>query len=495
MFATTTVKPESGLNFKSERSYLDVAAFLSQYNKELSNSRIAYAEQIDAFKRRNLNKDSREVKTAERLHKQEVGKIKGNISSLEICLSFPAGSIIEEDVFGTGQVMGFFVDNRDTIMADVLFNEFGQQSVTPYSLKLVGSPATVAVESKTEEVVVTALAEEREADSVISGEPECDNESPEPVVAKGKLYYFPSQDTGITPVPTHEQDSVDEKTPPDAVPSELEGGETEEEDWTYISLEREQQCQAIASELIKLSEKFSSPVTSFLWELKFVVFEGDHRYKSREYGTFEQMCRRLYEEEGFPYHPNTAREKANAEQERRILQQAGVTVEVEKMSDTAALELRKIDTFRNAEPEVILAAKRAVVEAAPKLTREGISSSIKSLSEAQDWENTYKFQYNPKPRKRQSGEKLEPISRQEVEEVQNRNTLLKREVEKLQSEVCTMAVELMGLKKEVEEKTKNEQFLSSMVIEKDEEIERLKRELEEARSTPGLCSEGIRRVS
>ena len=483
MFATTTVKPESGscviLNPGLGQPYLDVAASLSQYNQELSNLRLVYEKQLKEFERRDLTKSSREVKTAERLHKQETGKIKGNISSLEVCISFPAGAIVEEDVFGTGQVMGFFVDSRDTIMADVLF-ESGQQSVTPYSLKLVESPVAVIVESKPEGLNTASLAE-----------------APEPiqVAKKSNLLHFPSQDTGISPAPTHEQEPLDEKTPPDAIPSELEGVETEEEDWTYISLEREQQCQAIATELIKLSEKFSSPVTTFLWELKFVIFEGDHRFKSREYGTFEQMCRRLYEDEGFPYHPNTAREKANAEQERRILRQAGITVEVEKMSDTAALELRKIDAFRNAEPEVILAAKKAVVEAAPKLTREGISSSIQSLSETQDWENTYKFQYNPKPRKRQSGEKLEPISRQEVEEVQNRNTLLKREVEKLQSEVCTMAVELMGLKKEVEEKTKNEQFLSSMVMEKDEEIERLKRELEEARSTPGLRSEGIRKVS
>lgn len=308
--------------------------------------------------------------------------------------------------------------------------------------------------------------EEPEEDS----EPEAEAETED--VTKSNILLFPSQSTVIEP--------PNEETPP------TENG-TEEEDWTHISLEREQRCQAIASQLIKLSQDFSTPITDFLWELNFVVFQDDRRKKSREYGTFEQMCRHLHEN-GFPYHPNTAREKANAEQQRRILNQLGVTVEVKSMSDTAALELRKIDSFRDAEPEVILAAKKQVVEAAEKLTKEGISSSIKSLSVAHDWESNYKFRYNPKPKKRQSGEKAQEISREDVEKTQNLNTLLRRQVEQLQSEVSTMALEMIGITKEIQEKVKKEMLLTEMVKMKDEEIERLKQELEEARRMRAIAS-------
>lgn len=272
---------------------------------------------------------------------------------------------------------------------------------------------------------------------------------------------------------------LETENPPEAASGET-GSETEEEDWIYLSLEAEKRVDAIASQLVEITEPFVKSVTDFLWELKFVVYEDDHRRKSREFGTFEQLCRHLYEERNFPYHPNTAREKANAEQERRLLRQAGVEVEVEKMSDSAALELRKVDALK-AEPDVILEKKREVIENADGLTKKAIASSIKSLSEADDWENEYKFRY-PAPKKRDSGEPVEKISRQEIEEIQSRNARLRKENETLQ-------YQLAQTQEKLAEKVQNEIFLSGMVKtaqeqldEKERELEQLRQELEEMRS-------------
>lgn len=306
---------------------------------------------------------------------------------------------------------------------------------------------------------------------------------PEPETKKSNLIQFPSRSSVIeieVEAPPEEvvEEAETEKNPPETVSGETDSG-AEEEDWTYLSSEAESRADAIANDLVKITEPFVKSVTDFLWELKFVVFENDHRRKSRTFGTFEQMCRHLYDNRGFPYHPNTAREKANAEQERRLLRQAGVKVEVERMSDTAALELRKVDALA-AEPEVILEAKRQVVENAPDLTKKGITSSIKSISESAHWEDTYKFRY-PSPKKRQSGEKAEPISRQEVEEIQSRNARLRQENESLQ-------FELAEVKDKLAEKSQREAFLSGMVKtaqeqldEKERELEQLKQELEEMR--------------
>jgi isopropylmalate/homocitrate/citramalate synthase len=220
--------------------------------------------------------------------------------------------------------------------------------------------------------------------------------------------------------------------------------------------------------------------------LKFLVFEDEHKKRSRKHGTFEQTCRFLHEECGFPLHPNTAREKANAEQQRRLLRQAGVGVEVEKMSDTAALELRRVDALK-AEPEVILDAKRKVVENAGSLTKEAIASSIQTVSKDEDWENQYKFRYD-KPKKRSQSEKPEPISRKELEDTQNRNTLLRRENEALREQLQSTQEELEQVKTTLEEKVGNEVFLSGLVAEaqsqldeKDKEIQALMWELEEMR--------------
>jgi predicted RNase H-like nuclease (RuvC/YqgF family) len=161
-------------------------------------------------------------------------------------------------------------------------------------------------------------------------------------------------------------------------------------------------------------------------------------------------------------------------------------VKVKGMSDAAALELRRIDSFRDAEEEEILEAKKLVIESAPELTKKAISETIKSVSTEENWEDKYKFRFNPKPRK-QTGEKPEKISREEVENVQNLNTLLRLQVSELQAEN-------EELRKENENKILNEQFLSeqaqaieAQLAQKEREIEQLKQELEEARQMRAIA--------
>jgi len=327
-----------------------------------------------------------------------------------------------------------------------------------------------------------SLVLEEEDDEKLSTEPE--------EVKKSNVLQFMARSSVVQEeviLEKPEPEATKEETPSETVPLEPTG-ETEEEDWIYISPDLERKCETVASQIISITQPYAKAITQFLWELKFVVFEDDHRRKSRKFGTFEQMCRHLHQEHDFPLHPNTARERANAEQERRTLRQLLPTVEVETMSDHAALELRRIDSFKGAEPEVILEAKKAIVKEAPKLTQKAIADTIKSMAEAEDWEDKYRFRYNPKPKNREQGEKPEPISRKEVEDLQNRNAHLNKQVQQLQSEVTGMISEMMHLKEENDQKARNEKFLAdnlelaqNQLSEKDQEIERLKQELEEAR--------------
>jgi hypothetical protein len=313
-----------------------------------------------------------------------------------------------------------------------------------------------------------------------------------PVVSKLEVTEIVAQPAIEATVPETEGEESDGTS--DSDHPKLDGSITEEEgeegeDWTFLTSEHERKCRAIAVKLIEISQPFSEAVTDYLWELKFVVFQNDNRRKSQEYGTFEQMCRRLHDEEGFPYRPNSAREKANAEQERRELLplvDQDIQVKVKGMSDAAALELRRMDTFRDAEEEEILEAKKLVIESAPELTKKAISETIKSVSTEENWEDKYKFRFNPKPRK-QTGEKPEKISREEVENVQNLNTLLRLQVSELQAEN-------EELRKENENKILNEQFLSeqaqaieAQLAQKEREIEQLKQELEEARQMRAIA--------
>jgi hypothetical protein len=296
------------------------------------------------------------------------------------------------------------------------------------------------------------------------------------------LVQFPSRPVAI------EQESEQEETknPPESESVHTPETGTEEKDWIYLTPPKEQRVNEIIVELVALTKPYTQAITRFLWELKFVVFEDEGKKRSRKHGTFYQTCSYLYEECGFWLHPNTCGEKANAEQERRLLRQAGVGVEVEKMSDTAALELRRVDALK-AEPEVILEAKRKVVENAGSLTKEAIASSIQTVSKDEDWENQYKFRYD-KPKKRSQSEKPEPISRKEVEELQDRNTRLRKENETLREQLYNTQEELEQVKTKLEEKEGNEVFLSGLVAEaqsqldeKDKEIQALMRQLEEMR--------------
>jgi hypothetical protein len=318
------------------------------------------------------------------------------------------------------------------------------------------------------------------ADELIEEEP---TPEPDPVSKPSKIVQFPSR----TPVAIEQEPEQEEtKNPPESESVHTPETGTEEKDWTYLTPPKEQRVNEIIVELVKLTKPYTQAIASFLWELKFLVFEDERKKRSRKHGTFEQTCRFLHKECGFPLHPNTAREKANAEQQRRLLRQAGVGVEVEKMSDTAALELRRVDALK-AEPEVILDAKRKVVENAGSLTKEAIASSIQTVSKDEDWENQYKFRYD-KPKKRSQSEKPEPISRKEVEELQDRNTRLRKENETLREQLYSTQEELEQVKTKLEEKEGNEVFLSGLVAEaqsqldeKDKEIQALMRQLEEIR--------------
>jgi hypothetical protein len=339
--------------------------------------------------------------------------------------------------------------------------------------------------SDEQEVEIPAPVLEQESQPVLEPTDELIQEeepTPDPVSSPNKIVQFPSRPVAIEQEPEQEET----KNPPESESVHTPETGTEEKDWTYLTPPKEQRVNEIIVELVKLTKPYTQAIASFLWELKFLVFEDERKKRSRKHGTFEQTCRFLHEECGFPLHPNTAREKANAEQQRRLLRQAGVGVEVEKMSDTAALELRRVDALK-AEPEVILDAKRKVVENAGSLTKEAIASSIQTVSKDEDWENQYKFRYD-KPKKRSQSEKPEPISRKEVEELQDRNTRLRKENETLREQLQSTQEELGQVKTKLEEKEGNEVFLSGLVAEaqsqldeKDKEIQALMRQLEEMR--------------
>jgi hypothetical protein len=340
--------------------------------------------------------------------------------------------------------------------------------------------------SDEQEVEIPAPVLEQEPQPVLEPADELIQEeepTPDPVSSPNKIVQFPSR----TPAAIEQEPEQEEtKNPPESESVHTPETGTEEKDWTYLTPPKEQRVNEIIVELVKLTKPYTQAIASFLWELKFLVFEDEHKKRSRKHGTFEQTCRFLHEECGFPLHPNTAREKANAEQQRRLLRQAGVGVEVEKMSDTAALELRRVDALK-AEPEVILDAKRKIVENAESLTKEAIASSIQTVSKDEDWENQYKFRYD-KPKKRSQSEKPEPISRKEVEELQDRNTRLRKENETLREQLQSTQEELGQVKTKLEEKEGNEVFLSRLVAEaqsqldeKDKEIQALMRQLEEMR--------------
>jgi hypothetical protein len=332
-----------------------------------------------------------------------------------------------------------------------------------------------------QEVEIPIPILERQPQPVLEPVEEVVHEEPTPKLSN--LVQFPSR----TPVAIEQEPEQEEtKNPPESESVHTPETGTEEKDWTYLTPPKEQRVNEIIVELVKLTKPYTQAIASFLWELKFLVFEDERKKRSRKHGTFYQTCSYLYEECGFPLHPNTCGEKANAEQERRLLRQAGVGVEVEKMSDTAALELRRVDALK-AEPEVILDAKRKIVENAESLTKEAIASSIQTVSKDEDWENQYKFRYD-KPKKRSQSDKPEPISRKEVEELQDRNTRLRKENETLREQLQSTQEELEQVKTKLEEKVGNEVFLSGLVAEaqsqldeKDKEIQLLMRQLEEMR--------------
>jgi predicted RNA methylase len=123
----------------SDQTYLDVTNSIAEYTENLAESRKSHNALIAGFKRQKIKADSREWKSADRRHEKEVAKIKAKLLSLNTCDLLPVNSTVEEPIKGIGKVIGFFVDDRDVIMADVEFDS-GISSVAPHDLKLAQSP-------------------------------------------------------------------------------------------------------------------------------------------------------------------------------------------------------------------------------------------------------------------------------------------------------------------------------------------------------------------
>jgi hypothetical protein len=121
-------------------------------------------------------------------------------------------------------------------------------------------------------------------------------------------------------------------------------GEEEEE---FIPDEKEEVCKAVLSFIVLSEQKLNEA----LWTLKYKIF--GERGKSRKYGSFSSICRRLYELGVLRIKETTAIECALSHEEHRQLVAAKVIAPSQQLSIAALLAIRQLPTIE---------AKKAAVE-------------------------------------------------------------------------------------------------------------------------------------
>lgn len=82
----------------------------------------------------------------------------------------------------------------------------------------------------------------------------------------------------------------------------------------YLSPKEELECSRTIASLIKRNKELEY----FLWYLRFKVFKTDKR-KSRQYGSFSQVCIKLHQDKNISLAPSTCYEIAWAYEEKGSL--------------------------------------------------------------------------------------------------------------------------------------------------------------------------------
>lgn len=105
----------------------------------------------------------------------------------------------------------------------------------------------------------------------------------------------------------------------------------------YLSPKEELECSRTIASLIKRNKELEY----FLWYLKFKVFKTDKR-KSRQHGSFSQVCTKLYQDKNISLAPSTCYEIAWAYEEKRLITEViQIDISHVNLSVHARLQLRK----------------------------------------------------------------------------------------------------------------------------------------------------------
>ncbi|BAZ03295.1 hypothetical protein NIES37_73080 (plasmid) [Tolypothrix tenuis PCC 7101] len=123
-------------------------------------------------------------------------------------------------------------------------------------------------------------------------------------------------------------------------------------DELYLSEPEESECKKIIDSLHTHNQK----IDHLLWRLKYEIFD-DGLKKSQKFGSFDQICARLHEEEGF-LAPSTCHERAWAYNERIIINDKfQIDISNIKLSVTTLLELRKTKNLETKRQTLKMALK------------------------------------------------------------------------------------------------------------------------------------------
>ena len=128
---------------------------------------------------------------------------------------------------------------------------------------------------------------------------------------------------------------------------EASGEDEGEEEEEFIPDEKEEVCKAVLSFIVLSEQKLNEA----LWTLKYKIF--GERGKSRKYGSFSSICRRLHELGVLRIKETTAIECALSHEEHRQLVAAKAIAPSQQLSISALLAIRQLPTIE---------AKKAAVE-------------------------------------------------------------------------------------------------------------------------------------
>jgi hypothetical protein len=155
------------------------------------------------------------------------------------------------------------------------------------------------------------------------------------------------------------------------------GEDREEEEEEFIPDEKEEVCKAVLSFIVLSEQKLNEA----LWTLKYKIF--GERGKSRKYGSFSSICRRLYELGVLRIKETTAIECALSHEEHRQLVAAKVIAPSQQLSIAALLAIRQLPTIEAKKAAVEYAIEHnngAITRDAIKEYRNQIKPSNKSSS-------------------------------------------------------------------------------------------------------------------